>query len=192
MAVGRSKRLLAVAGAVGCLGLLGGPGYAVAEPGRAPVAEQGPTGSGDQGTTPPANTAPESGPVGPLAIPGRQPNVGAEANQEAVPPLGAVPVPGLGTGSAAPAPANIPPASPATPGGTDTGSSGPDSGDVAQWEPLNIPGRSSAADTGQPVEPAAPAAPVQVAEPVGPVGLGTALGTILATGSAAPPAWAPV
>ncbi|MET8799099.1 hypothetical protein ABZV91_22150 [Nocardia sp. NPDC004568] len=182
MAVGRIKRLLAVAGAAGCLGLLGGPTLAQANPGRGPVTEQGPSGSGGEGVAPPL---PDAGTPtgGPLAIPGSETEP-ADASGER-PPAESRPPTDLGTGSSAPGPVPGPAA------GTEsgTGSSGADSGDVAQWQPLDIPGRSQEpepVDTGEPAPVAAPRSdPAPVAEPLGPVGLGTALGTILATGSAA-------
>lgn len=174
MAVGRIKRLLAVAGAAGCLGLIGGPTLAQANPGRGPVTEQGPSGSGGDGIAPPRPGAqhPEGGP---LAIPGSEPESSDVGGQRAPAESGAPT--GLGTGSSALAP------------DSDTGSGGTDSGDVAQWQPLGIPGRIQEPDPVDTAEPAPVAAPrpdpAPVAEPLGPVGLGTALGTILATGSAA-------
>lgn len=162
MAVGRIKRLLAVATAAGCLGLAGGPVLAQANPGRGPVPGQGPPGNAGNGSAPPGHGSPErAGSGSPPGVAGKR-NVAADSK------------PGLGYGRQGSA------AGPAGDTGTGSGGSGTDSGEVTQWPP--VPDRAA-----EPVESAglaesATANPYQLpgTEPLGSAGTGTTLGTVVA------------
>lgn len=94
MAVGRIKRLLAVAGAAGCLGLLGGLHWLRRIRAAGRQTEQDPSGSGADGFTPP-RPGPEPPTGGPHAIPGSRSESRDGTGQR--PPAESGPPTGLGT-----------------------------------------------------------------------------------------------